>query len=158
MWISFAFSCCHLCCDLVCYRKFVMDNWKKVYSNNDTLKVSIPYFWENVDKEGYSVWLTQYKYEDELTLDFMTCNLVGGMMQRLDKLRKNAFASICIFGQSHNMSIRGIWLFRGQQCAFDVSWCTSVSLYLSTGWLVTKLMKITCTECSEDGPWENIPF
>merc|ERR1719494_1100755 len=101
--------------------KFVMDNWKKVYSNNDTLKVSIPYFWENVDKEGYSVWLTQYKYEDELTLDFMTCNLVGGMMQRLDKLRKNAFASICIFGQSHNMSIRGIWLFRGQQCAFDLN-------------------------------------
>jgi len=100
---------------------FVLDAFKKVYSNNDTSTVSIPYFWENVDKEGYSVWLAEYMYNSELTMDFMTCNLVGGMLQRIEKLKKNAFASMCIFGESNNMAISGIWLFRGQKCGFDLN-------------------------------------
>ena len=58
----------------------------RFYSNNDEDK-SIPYFWEKFDAENYSIWRCDYKYNDELTMVFMSCNLIGGMFQRLDKLR-----------------------------------------------------------------------
>ena len=43
------------------------------------------------------------------------------MMQRLDKLRKYAFASVLILGKDRDNCITGIWIMRGQQLAFDVS-------------------------------------
>merc|ERR1712165_48570 len=66
---------------------FDMDDFKRFYSNNDEAE-SIPYFWQKFDKENYSIWRCDYKYADELTMVFMSCNLIGGMFQRLDKLRK----------------------------------------------------------------------
>lgn len=51
----------------------------------------------------------------------MASNLVSGMFQRLDKLRKYAFASVLIIGEDYKLSISGVWLLRGQELAFDVS-------------------------------------
>ena len=66
-------------CSFICvYRTFNMEDWKRMYSNNDTRTVALPYFWENFDKENYSLWVCEYKYPEELKLIFMTCNLVGG--------------------------------------------------------------------------------
>merc|ERR1711972_543006 len=78
-----------------------MDDFKRFYSNNDEDK-SVPYFWEKFDKENYSIWFGEYKYKEDLTKIFMTCNLVGGMFQRLEKLRQNAFASVGAFGEDGN--------------------------------------------------------
>jgi len=100
---------------------FVMDEFKRKYSNEDTLKVAIPHFWEHFDREGYSIWYSEYKYPDELAMTFMSCNLITGMFQRLDKLRKNAFASVILFGTNNDSSISGIWVFRGQELAFPLS-------------------------------------
>jgi elongation factor 1-gamma len=36
------------------------------------------------------------------------------MFQRLEKLRKNAFASMCLFGENNNSTISGIWVWKGQ--------------------------------------------
>merc|ERR1719510_2253851 len=80
---------------------FDMDDFKRFYSNNDEDK-SVPYFWEKFDKENYSIWRCDYKYNDELTMVFMSCNLIGGMFQRLEKLRKHAFASMLLFGENNN--------------------------------------------------------
>lgn len=55
-----------------------MDEFKRKYSNEDTLTVAIPYFWEHFDPEGYSIWYGHYKYNNELTLAFMSCNLISG--------------------------------------------------------------------------------
>merc|ERR1712098_599440 len=60
---------------------FDMEDFKRFYSNNDEDK-SIPYFWEKFDKENYTIWRCDYKYNDELTMVFMSCNLIGGMFQR----------------------------------------------------------------------------
>lgn len=57
---------------------FVMDEFKRKYSNEDTLKVALPHFWEHFDHEGYSIWYGQYKYPEELTLTFKSCNLITG--------------------------------------------------------------------------------
>lgn len=60
------------------YSAFVMDEFKRKYSNEDTLKVALPHFWENFDREGYSIWYAVYKYPEELTLTFKSCNLITG--------------------------------------------------------------------------------
>ncbi|XP_068682643.1 elongation factor 1-gamma-A-like [Montipora foliosa] len=100
---------------------FDMDEFKRTFSNKDIETEAIPYFWEHFNKEDFSVWLAEYMYNDELGMIFMACNLVGGMLQRLEKLRKTAFASVCIFGKNHDVSISGIWIFRTQELAFDLN-------------------------------------
>lgn len=100
---------------------FVMDSFKRVYSNEDTATKAIPYFWENFDLEHYSIWFAEYKYPEDLTLTFMSCNLISGMFQRLEKLKKNAFASVCLFGTDNNSTISGIWIWRGHELAFKLS-------------------------------------
>lgn len=100
---------------------FNMDEFKRVYSNEDTAEKAIPYFWNNFDKENMSIWLCEYKYPEDLTQVFMTCNLISGFFQRLDKLRKNAFGSMCVFGENNNNTIAGIWFWRGQELAFQLS-------------------------------------
>lgn len=56
---------------------FNFEDFKRFYSNNDEA-VSLPYFWEKFDKENYSIWMGEYKYNEELTQVFMSCNLIGG--------------------------------------------------------------------------------
>ncbi|CAF0828470.1 unnamed protein product [Adineta ricciae] len=98
-----------------------MDEFKRVYSNEDTATKAIPYFWQHFDKENCSIWFCEYKYPEDLTQVFMTCNLVSGFFQRLDKLRKHAFASMCVFGENNNNTIAGIWVWRGHELAFELS-------------------------------------
>ncbi|XP_044748072.1 elongation factor 1-gamma [Coccinella septempunctata] len=98
---------------------FVMDDFKKSYSNEDE-SVSIPYFWDKFDPENYSIWFCEYKYPEELSKVFMSCNLITGMFQRLDKMRKAAFSSMCLFGEDNNSSISGVWVWRGQDLAFPL--------------------------------------
>lgn len=57
----------------------------------------------------------------------MSCNLISGMYQRLDKMRKAAFASVCLFGTDNNSTISGIWVWRGQELAFPVSFIMIIS-------------------------------
>jgi elongation factor 1-gamma len=59
-----------------------MDDFKKVYSNEE-VTVSIPYFWEKFDKENNSIWLAEYKYNDELKKVFMSCNLITGNIHNI---------------------------------------------------------------------------
>ncbi|NXH31807.1 EF1G factor, partial [Myiagra hebetior] len=99
---------------------FVLDEFKRKYSNEDTLGVALPHFWEHFDREGWSLWYCQYRYPEELSQTFMSCNLITGMFQRLDKLRKNAFASVVLFGSDHDSSISGVWVMRGQELAFTL--------------------------------------
>lgn len=99
---------------------FNFDDFKRCYSNEDEAK-SIPYFFEKFDPEHYSIWYGEYKYPNELTKVFMSCNLITGMFQRLDKMRKQAFASCCLFGEDNNSTISGVWVWRGHDLAFELS-------------------------------------
>ncbi|NWX37306.1 EF1G factor, partial [Notiomystis cincta] len=57
---------------------FVLDEFKRKYSNEDTLAVALPHFWEHFDREGWSLWYCQYRYPEELSQTFMSCNLITG--------------------------------------------------------------------------------
>lgn len=106
---------------MLCCSSFVLDAFKRSYSNEDTATKAIPFFWENFDKEGWSIWKATYDYNDELKKIFMCSNLVSGMLQRLDKFRKYGFASVLILGEDDNACIEGVWVMRGQDLAFNVS-------------------------------------
>jgi Elongation factor 1 gamma, conserved domain/Glutathione S-transferase, C-terminal domain len=55
---------------------FALDEWKRQYSNEDT-PVALKWFWQNVNFTEYTLWKVSYKYNDELTLTFMSSNLIG---------------------------------------------------------------------------------
>ena len=101
--------------DLLPPSSFNLDDWKRFYSNNETRPTATDYFWKNFDKEGYSMYLLKYKYNDELARIFMSCNLITGLYQRMERLRKYAFGSICVFGEDNNNEIVGMFIFRGQE-------------------------------------------
>merc|ERR1712141_253301 len=110
-----------------------MDAWKRFFSNNDEDK-SIEHFWTLMTpevKENYSLWYCDYQYNDELNMDFMAANLVGGMFQRIEKLRKHAFASVVVGGVTRDLNITGLWFWRGNSLAFERSpdWMIDYEVY-----------------------------
>merc|ERR1712149_68507 len=82
-------------------------------------------------KENYSLWYCDYQYADELTMDFMAANLVGGMFQRIEKLRKHAIASVIVGGVTRDLNITGLWFWRGNSLAFERSpdWMIDYEVY-----------------------------
>lgn len=71
-----------------------LDDWKRKYSNSETRTEALPWFWENHKPDEYSLWRVDYKYNDELSLVFMSSNLIGGFFARLEASRKYIFGSM----------------------------------------------------------------
>jgi len=94
--------------------KFILDDWKRFYSNEET-ENALRYLWENYDHEGYSVWFGEYKYPEDNQKIFMTLNLVGGYLQRLEGVRKYGFGSIIIFGEEPRLEIGSCFILRGKE-------------------------------------------
>lgn len=66
------------------------------------------------DKEGYSVWRVDFKYNDELTQTFMSSNQIGGFFNRLEASRKYLFGSMGVLGVANDSVISGAFILRGQ--------------------------------------------
>jgi len=108
--------------DMLPPSKLNLDEWKRTYSNKETRTEALPWLFQNLDLEGYSLWFCEYKYNDELEQVFKTCNLLNGFFQRLEKLRKYGFGSMCIFGtEPGHLSISGVWLFRGKEVPAEMT-------------------------------------
>ncbi|KAG0295128.1 hypothetical protein BGZ98_001511 [Dissophora globulifera] len=90
-----------------------LDEWKRQYSNNDT-PVATKWLWENIDlTTDYSIWKVDYKYNDELTKLYMSNNLAGGLMNRLERARKYAFGCLVVAGEDNANIITGYFIVRG---------------------------------------------
>lgn len=98
---------------------FVMDTWKKTYSNCEGDYASaMATFWETFDAAGYSLWRGDYNYDNENTVLFMTSNLIGGFIQRTEEIRKWLFGTITIRGEAGRaggMKVSCYFLIRGQE-------------------------------------------
>jgi len=103
--------------------KWNMEEWKRFYSNNEAEAFN-KYLWDNYDAQGFSWWRSSYKYNEENTVAFMTCNLIGGMYQRLDGCRKHIFGvTLMIKDQKDGKNIfrvEGVWLQRGHDLIFEL--------------------------------------
>jgi elongation factor 1-gamma len=99
-----------------------LDEWKRQYSNKDTPE-ALKWFWENMNFEEYSLWKVGYKYNDELTMTFMSNNLIGGFNNRLEASRKYLFGCASVYGQNNDSVIEGAFVIRGQDYlpVFDVA-------------------------------------
>lgn len=94
---------------------FVMDAWKRCYSNAENYDDAMKTFWETFDPKGWSIFRGDYNYNDELKVLFMTSNLVGGFIQRTDEIRKWLFGTMSIRGEEGKlMKITAYYLIRGQ--------------------------------------------
>lgn len=93
---------------------FVLDAFKREYSNTDTRSVAAPYFLKNYDSNGFSCFWCKYKYNEENKMQFMTANLVRGWFQRMEHTRKYAFGVALIVGEPTAHDIVGFWIFRGK--------------------------------------------
>lgn len=93
---------------------FSLHKFKDVYSNNDTRKEALPWLWENLDKEGFSFYHCDYKFNDTLTKSFFALNLIGGFYQSLGNFNKYCFASCCVFGSDNDLQVAGVFLVRGK--------------------------------------------
>lgn len=102
---------------------FNLDEWKRFYSNEETRETALPWFWEHYDPSEWSLWRVDYKYNDELTLTFMSNNLLGGFFNRLSASTKYLFGSGVVYGENNNNGIVGVFLVRGQEHepAFNVA-------------------------------------
>jgi len=109
-------------CDLLPKASIPLDEWKRQYSNNNG-PTAMKWFWENVKFDEYSLWRVKYKYNDELTLTFMSNNLIGGFNNRLEASRKHVFGCASVFGVSNDNIIEGAFVIRGQEYlpVFDVA-------------------------------------
>jgi elongation factor 1-gamma len=66
------------------------------------------------DAEGFSIWRVDFKYNEELTLTFMSSNQIGGFFNRLEGSRKYLFGSVGVLGESNASIISGVLILRGQ--------------------------------------------
>lgn len=109
-------------CDLLPKSEFPLDEWKRYYSNHDEPE-ALRWFWEKVPFGDYSIWRVDYKYNDELTLVFMSNNLIGGFNARLEGSRKHLFGCASVYGENNNSVIQGAFVIRGQEYVpvFDVA-------------------------------------
>nr|XP_039252835.1 elongation factor 1-gamma-like [Styela clava] len=116
---------------------YSMDDWKKIYANNQNSDVYMKYFWENFDKEKYSIWRGNYKYNDDFRMEFLASNYAQGVTQRLSKLEKHAFAIFVVYGKevdgAKKFKLDAVWFWRGQDLVFkrNIDWQTD---YESFDW------------------------
>lgn len=133
--------------DLLPTGKFNMDNWKRFYSNNETRPTAVNFFWENFDKECYSMYRLSYKFNDELTKIFMSSNLIGGFFQRLEEVRKYAFGSMGVYGEDNNSAIYGMFIFRGMDIPLMVQDCPDYESY--------EFVRVNTDDPAVRAEWEN---
>ncbi|KAJ7134365.1 hypothetical protein C8R44DRAFT_956162 [Mycena epipterygia] len=93
-----------------------LEDWKRAYSNKETRRPSgaIEWFYDNYDKEGYSLWRVGFKYPEELTQTFMSNNQIGGFFNRLEASRKYLFGSVGVLRTPNASLISGALILRGQ--------------------------------------------
>jgi len=73
-------------------------------------------FWPQFDAQGYSIYFSDYNYNHENRVYFMTCNLIGGFLQRCDELRRYGLGVMILAGNDEEnppFEVSGIWIFRG---------------------------------------------
>jgi len=94
------------------------DEWKRTYSNNKARPMALPWLWEKYDPTGYAFWFAEYidapKYLYN-QLSWQVSNLVGGWFNRLEKMHKYAFGSVCVFGKEKQNTLSAVWLYRGTE-------------------------------------------
>jgi len=112
----------------------VLDDVKRLYfKDRPYYKGFWDEFWGGIwDPNGYCAFSSEYKFNNENTLSFMTGNNIGGFLQRLDKARKYMFGVLnisCKDEETPPYYISGVWIFRGPEIPFEMKDCSDSEYY-----------------------------
>ncbi|KAI0021941.1 eEF1-gamma domain-containing protein [Xylariomycetidae sp. FL0641] len=109
-------------CELLPKSEWNLEDFKRYFSNHEE-DDSMKHFWETCPWTDYSIWKCQFKYNDELTLTFMSNNLIGGFNTRLEGSRKYVFGCASVYGENNDSVIEGAFVIRGDdyKAVFDVA-------------------------------------
>jgi len=83
---------------------------KRLFSNNKYDDI-IAQYWAEYDHSTYTTWECTYKYNEDNKIDWMTCNYVGGVLQRLEESRKIAYGVFTISGEKP-FHVQGMFVFK----------------------------------------------
>ncbi|KAF9358817.1 Elongation factor 1-gamma [Mortierella sp. AD094] len=141
--------------DLLPAAKMPLDEWKRQYSNNDT-PVATKWLWENIDlTTDYSIWKVDYKYNNELTKLYMSNNLAGGLMNRLERARKYAFGCLVVAGEDNANIITGYFIVRGNAEEM-IEEITDAADYDSYTWVKVKVDDAEKKKINQVFAWEGL--
>lgn len=105
----------------------IMDNTKRLYfEKRPNFAEFFTEFWGFFDAQGYSIYKSEYQYNSDNRIYFMTQNLVGGWFQRLEELGKYGFGSVVLLGKDEDTApfvVNGMWIFRGQDVPAEMKEC-----------------------------------
>ena len=138
---------------------FVMDTWKKTYSNAADYAVAMDTFWSTFDPNGWSIFRGDYNYNEESKVLFMTSNLIGGFIQRTEEIRKWLFGTMTIRGEEGKlMKITCYYLIRGDSIEPLIKCNDDAACYTWTKMAIpaspedkAKLFEYWCSEVSLEG-------
>lgn len=100
--------------DLLPPSPMILDNVKRLFSN-ESFESAFEKFAAEFDSEGWALWEGAYNYNNENTVLFMTCNLIGGYIQRLESFRKYGFGALNVSGEEDGpFDISCLFLARGK--------------------------------------------
>jgi len=75
-------------------------------------------FWPKFEPQNYVLFEMLYNYNSENKVYFMTCNQLGGYLQRCDAYRKNALGVLTIIGNNDEdppYEVQGAWVFKSSE-------------------------------------------
>lgn len=103
---------------------FDMEHWKRLFFNcKDPRKDTMPWLIENFDRNNMSIHVADYgKTENELKNSLLSCNQLGGFMQRFHTVvRRHCFVGFAVIGEEGNYDITGLLMVKGTEIPRIVS-------------------------------------
>lgn len=98
-----------------CKTDFNMIAFKTAYQNEEDTRAVFDRMWAQMDFEAYSFWMVEYEpAEGECVDQLKTENLVMLFCQKINKFLKFMFGYMGVYGDEPNLSVQGIWMWRGQ--------------------------------------------
>lgn len=120
--------------DMLPPTNFVLDEFKKEFMNSKDKAEVMKGFWKKYDVEGYSLWHIHYqKCGNQGKMLFKTSNLKTLFLQKLEKLRKYAFAVHGVYGTEPDLEVEGVWMWRGK----DIPSMVILIFYISELYKIT---------------------
>jgi len=101
--------------------KFNMEEWKRFYMNNP-FETSAKWFWDNLDVKVNSVWIANYKYNEENKgkESYLVLNQLGGIKQRLEPFTKTTFGVMALVGSEQAPEITCLWVYENKQVPKEI--------------------------------------
>lgn len=98
-----------------------LENVKRFLSNNKFSDAEEK-FWADFDFSVFSVWECDYNYNSDNTIEWMTANLMGGFINRLEESRKIAYGALTLSGNKP-FHIQGVFMFKYKEVPTYVKEC-----------------------------------